>query len=106
MEFFPVWQHIVHHCRPMCIETQLTALSYLRNMLLSLGGMRQCSSHACVKASEGMPCPQCKVLYVGKYLNPSFGPLGEHLRRHARGAEIWPSGPPKHPQFLPRGPIV
>ena len=29
---------------------------------------------------------QCKVLYVGKYSNPSFGPLGEHLTRHARGA--------------------
>ena len=23
----------------------------------------------------GMPCPQCKVLYVGKYSNPSFGPF-------------------------------
>ena len=29
---------------------------------------------------------QCKVLYVGKYSNPSFGPLGEHLTLHARGA--------------------
>ena len=29
---------------------------------------------------------QCKVLYVGKYSDPSFGPLGEHLTRHARGA--------------------
>ena len=29
---------------------------------------------------------QCKVLYVGKYPNPSFGPLGEHLTQHARGA--------------------
>ena len=28
---------------------------------------------------------QCKVLYVGKYSNPSFGPLGKHLTRHARG---------------------
>ena len=44
---------------------------------------------------------QCKVLYVGKYLNPGFGPLGEHLTWHVRGAEIQPSGPPKHPQFLP-----
>ena len=34
----------------------------------------------------GMPCTQCKVLYVGKYSNPSFGPLGEHPMRHARGA--------------------
>ena len=54
---------------------------------------------------QGMPCTQCKVLYVGKYSNPCFGPLGEHLTRHARGAEIQPSGPPKHPQFLPRGPL-
>ena len=23
----------------------------------------------------GMPCMQCKVLYVGKYSNPSFGPF-------------------------------
>ena len=29
---------------------------------------------------------QCKVLYVGKYSNPSFGPLGEHLTRHTRSA--------------------
>ena len=29
---------------------------------------------------------QRKVLYVGKYANPSFSPLGEHLTRHARGA--------------------
>ena len=28
---------------------------------------------------------QCKVLYVGKNLSPSFGPLGEHLTRHTRG---------------------
>ena len=31
----------------------------------------------------GMPCTRCKVLYVGKYSNPSFGPLGEHLTWHA-----------------------
>ena len=35
---------------------------------------------------RGTPCTQCKVLYVGKYSNPSFGPLGEHLTRHARSA--------------------
>ena len=51
---------------------------------------------------RGMPCTQCKVLYIGKYSNPSFGPLGEHLT----GAEIRPSGPPKHPQFLPWGPLI
>ena len=26
--------------------------------------------------------------------------------RRVRGAEIRPCGPPKHPQFLPRGPLV
>ena len=49
---------------------------------------------------------QCKVLYVGKYSNPSFGPLREHLMRRVRGAGIQPSGPTKHPQFLPWGPLV
>ena len=29
---------------------------------------------------------QCKGLYVGKHSNPSFGPLGEHVTRHARGS--------------------
>ena len=53
-----------------------------------------------------VPNAHCNVLYIGKYSNPSFGPLGEHLTRHARGAEIQPFGPPKHPQFLPRGPLV
>ena len=52
---------------------------------------------------------QCKVLYVGKYSNPSFGPLGEHLMWHALsvcgGVEILPCGPPKHPQFPPQGPL-
>ena len=33
---------------------------------------------------------QCKVLYAGKYLNPSFGPLGEHLTQHAHGACVVP----------------
>ena len=33
----------------------------------------------------------------------SARPFGEHLTWHARGAEIQLSGPPKHPQFLPRG---
>ena len=33
---------------------------------------------------------QCKALYVGKCLNPSFGPLGEHLTRHARGVYAVP----------------
>ena len=28
---------------------------------------------------------QCKILHVSKYSNPSFGPLGERLTRHARG---------------------
>ena len=28
---------------------------------------------------------QCKVLYVGKHSNPSFGPSGEHLTQHAHG---------------------
>ena len=49
---------------------------------------------------------QCKVLCVGKYSNPSFGPLGEHLMRHVRGADIRPSCRTKHPQFLPQGPLV
>ena len=56
--------------------------------------------------TPGMPCTQCKVLCVSKYMNPSFGPLGEHLMRHACGAEIQPCGPCKHPQFLPRGPLI
>ena len=47
-------------------------------------------------SARGMPCTQYKVLYAGKYSNPSFGPLGEHPTRYARGVEIWPSGPPKH----------
>ena len=51
--------------------------------------------HGCycrLDKTVGMPCTQwavrtqCKVLYVGKYSNPSFGPLGEHLMRHTRGA--------------------
>ena len=35
---------------------------------------------------------QCKVLYVDKYSNSSFGPLGEHLTRHVRGACTVPRG--------------
>ena len=63
-----------------------------------------CSKECCAR-SVHLVHTQCKVLYVGKYLNPSFGPLG-HLTQHAHGAEIRPSGPPKHPQFLPRGLII
>ena len=57
--------------------------------------MSQFVCHSCV--FMGMLCTQCarsahavrtqcKALYVGKYSNPSFGFLGEHLMRHARGA--------------------
>ena len=73
-------------------------------MSLIYTGFVPCSSDEC----GGMPCTQCKVLYVGKYSNPSFGPLGEHLTWHVRGASAARRFglPPKHPQFLPLGPIV
>ena len=35
---------------------------------------------------------QCKVLYVGKYSNPSFGPLGGHLLAHPSTHGSYPMG--------------
>ena len=39
-------------------------------------GRRICG-HTKSSCTRGMPCTQCEVLDVGKYLNPSFGPFSQ-----------------------------
>ena len=53
-----------------------------------LGEPRLCPEHQSLIIGNAVLAvhTQCKIFYVGKYSNPSFGPLGKHLTRHARGA--------------------
>ena len=103
-----------HKCMPQAIVSSTTlaaGLSHCQQLSLCPHPLDLSSStfNTGVRSMLGMPFTQCKVLYGGKYSNPSFVPLVEHLTQHARrvrGAEIGPSGPPKHPEFLPWGPIV
>ena len=86
---------------PKLIHTVILWYNFVVQPPPPMGGNRECRARSAHTVRT-----QCKVLYVGKYRNPSFGPLGEHLTRRVRGAEIQPSGPTKHPQFLPQGPLV
>ena len=67
---------------PISMASTLPCVGALPWLLAKLvGALRECRAHSAHAVRT-----QCKVLYVGKHSNPSFGPLGEHLTQHARGA--------------------